>query len=104
MTRDEFNQELMRIKPNMEQSYLSNLTDEKWELIDKVYTYHPSFRDSDAIRKVALLYAEFGFGIFTDLEETAYSARDLERGYKDAKDRMDKLKIEIEKMKNRCAP
>ncbi len=105
MTRDEFNKELMQIKPDMGPPCLSDyLTDERWELIDKVYTYHPSICDSDAMRKVALLYAEFGFGIFTDLEETAHSARELEREYKETKDRMDKLKTEIEKLKNRCAP
>ncbi len=48
------------------------LTDYEWEKIETVYTFHPSNIDK---KQTAVLYEEFGIGIFKDMEPTALKAK-----------------------------
>ena len=53
-------------------------SDVEYEMIEFVYTYHPSISATDGKNQIAMLYSAFGMRIITDMIETAKRAQEIE--------------------------
>ena len=73
MTKCEFEAKLSELEPIQR-----TVSDDDYNLIEYIYTFHPSISETEGKRQVALLYHEFGILIFKDMKETANRNRSLE--------------------------
>lgn len=53
-------------------------SDDEYEMIEFVYTHHPSISATDGKNQIAMLYSTFGMRIITDMIETAKRAQEIE--------------------------
>lgn len=73
MMKYEFEEKLREIEP-----IDRTVTDAEYQLIEYIYTFHPSISETEGKRQVAGLYHEFGIRIFKDMKPTADRNRELE--------------------------
>lgn len=76
MMKQEFEHQVMEIR-GMQRGPL-HLSDEDYELIEYVYTFHPCISETEGKRQVAMLWNEFGKQIFKDMRATAQRNQELE--------------------------
>ena len=55
-----------------------SVSDKDYQLIEYIYTFHPSISDTEGKRQVAQLYNDFGIRIFMDMKPTADRNRQLD--------------------------
>ena len=53
-------------------------SDVEYEVIEFVYTYHPSISATDGKNQIAMLYSTFGMRIIFDMLETANRSQKIE--------------------------
>lgn len=73
MMKSEFEERLNEIEP-----ITRTVSDADYQIIEYIYTFHPSISETEGKRQVALLYHEFGIRIFKDMKATADRNRELE--------------------------
>ncbi len=56
----------------------SDISDEDYNLIEYVYTYHPSISETEGKDQVVALYKIFGMAIFKDMLPRAKACADVE--------------------------
>ena len=71
------------------------VSDEDYEIIEFVYTWHPCISDSHGKEQVAYLYNEFGIRIFEDMKRTAEHALSLMESIGRLKNEIAKLDGEL---------
>mgnify|MGYP003497928946 FL=1 len=96
MTREEFDRELEAY------GIPKYPTAEDYNLIEKVYTYHPAISEVRGKAQVAALYAELGICVFHDMEPTADRAMRLESDIRAAKHELSKLLDEYNDLQKGC--
>lgn len=69
MTRSEFEHRITTRKP----------TAEEYQVIELVYTHHPSISNAKGKDEIAELYQRFGMRIIRDMEAAAKANRELEK-------------------------
>ena len=85
------------MKNEFEEMIGGSVTDEEYQLIEEVYTWHPAIRNASGKEEVAELYKSFGIVIFYDMYPRAKKAKDIEENIrmldKTRAELVDKLKL-----------
>ena len=85
MTREEFNS---LIEP--EKTKRPN--DDDWEIIEFVYSFHPSISETRGKEQITYLYKTFGMRIIKDMFQTAKRAETMEKELSELRAKYNKLK------------
>ena len=93
MTIEEFN----KLITDKNKKPIAN--DEDWQVINVVYTFHPSIDEVKGKQQVALLYVEFGMRIFWDMLPTAEKAVKIEAKILELKNQTECLQNELRDLK-----
>lgn len=88
MTQEEFINNVRELNPRK----VVKLTDREWQLIETVYTYHPSIDDK---KHIAGLYLDYGMAVITDMYLRSCHIRDMEC-------RIREWESKLEILKRRC--
>lgn len=67
MTKQEF----------LQKANLTKICQEDYDLVEFVYTWHPSISETEGKSQVAMLYINFGVKIFQDMERRAIIAKEI---------------------------
>lgn len=84
MTQEEFINNVRELN----QEKVVKLTDREWQLIETVYTYHPSIYDK---KHIAVLYLDYGMAAITDMYLRACLIRDMECRIKEQEAKLERL-------------
>lgn len=74
-------------------------TSEDWEIIEKVYTYHPSINEVTGKDQIAYLYFHYGMRVIKDMYPTAEEAEKLEHRILALRTELDSIMEQYEKLK-----
>ena len=77
-----------------------SVPDEDYDIIEKVYTFHPSISETDGKDQIARLYLEYGMSIIRDMKPRAALMEKKEEELRDVQARTRQLQIEIEEIRN----
>ena len=87
MTREEFNKIVSKkIEVDFE------VSDYEYEVIEKVYTFHPSIKNNGGKEQVVDLYVNFGYIIFLDMLPRAKVMENIDYERRDLKAKLEELK------------
>ena len=75
------------------------LTDKDWEIIEKVYTYHPAINEVAGKDQIAYLYFHFGMRVIKDMYSTAEAAEELEKRILNLRTELEIVTREYDKLK-----
>lgn len=75
------------------------VTIDEYNLIELVYTFHPSISEIDGKQQIALLYNTFGMRVIRDMEGTARKAQVLEEAIITKRNELDRLMSELNELK-----
>lgn len=87
------------IKKEFEDMIGQIISDRDYEIINKVYQFHPMVNEVSGKEEVAELYKSFGLAIFYDLLPRAERNCDLEKQLRFAQARVRHLEQEMEKLR-----
>lgn len=76
----------------------ANISDSEWDIINVVYTFHPSISETEGKRQIAYLYSNFGMRLIRDMEATARRAAYLEGCIRQAQSNLDNLTQELKEL------
>lgn len=93
MEKKEFEKEIERSVP-----------DADYKVIEMVYQFHPSIRETSGKEEVAELYKSFGMAIFYDMLPRAEKNRELEKQLLHAKAEVERIRDEMEELSRGNAP
>ncbi len=79
--------------------HVMRVSDEDYDVIEKVYTFHPSISETDGKNQIARLYLEYGMSIIRDMEPRAALMEKKEEELRDVQARTRQLQIEIEEIR-----
>jgi hypothetical protein len=74
-------------------------TNEDWEIIEKVYNYHPSINEVTGKDQIAYLYFHFGMRVIKDMYPTAEEAESLEHKLLSLRNELERYTKEYDKLK-----
>ena len=74
------------------------VTDEQYKVIEEVYMWHPSIRNTSGKDEVAELYKSFGMTIFHDMLPRAKKAHELDELLRNAQREVQRIQEEIEEL------
>ena len=77
----------------------AKVSEQDWDIINVVYTFHPSISETEGKKQIAYLYSNFGMRIIRDMEATARRAAYLEAGIQKARNNLDALTTEFNELK-----
>ena len=77
-----------------------DFTDKEYEIIEIVYTFHPSISETEGKVQIANLFDNFGFRIIADMLPTAAKARDYEERIAQKRHELEALRDELDELKN----
>ena len=80
------------------------VSDSDYEVIEKVYTFHPAIRETSGKEEVAELYKSFGMAIFCDMLPRAEKNCELEKQLRHAQAKVEQIKGEMEELSCGNAP
>lgn len=83
-------------KKEFEERIESTVTDEEYSVIEEVYMWHPSIRNTSGKDEVAELYKSFGMTIFYDMLPRAKKANELDGLLRNAQREVQRIQEEIE--------
>lgn len=93
MTREEF-RDLVGLE----------ISDADYEIIEKVYNFHPAVNEVSGKKEVAELYKSYGIVVFHDMLPRAEKNRELERQLRQAQEEEERVKQEIEELAHGSIP
>ena len=73
-------------------------TQQEYDIIEKVYTWHPSISNTKGKKQVAMLYDNFGITIFYDMLGRSEKVMELKEEVRKAKAKLSSLEIEMEEL------
>jgi len=77
-----------------------DFTDEEYEIIEIVYTFHPSISETEGKMQIANLFDNFGFRVIADMLPTAVKAREYEELIVEKKHELEELLEAYNELKN----
>jgi len=80
-----------------------DFTDEEYEIIEIVYTFHPSISETEGKKQIAHLFDNFGFRIIADMLPTAVKAREYEELIAKKRHELEELQKAYNELKNPSA-
>ena len=85
-------------KREFEERIEGKVTDEQYKIIEAVYMWHPSVRDTSGKDEVAELFKSFGMSIFHDMLPRAKKAQELDEKLRVAQREVDRILEEIKEL------
>lgn len=85
-------------KHEFEERIERTVTDEQYKIIEAVYMWHPSIRNTSGKDEVAELFKSFGMTIFHDMLPRAKKAQELDEQLRVAQRAVAKIQEEIEEL------
>lgn len=85
-------------KQEFEERIERTVTDEQYKVIEEVYMWHPSIRNTSGKDEVAELYKSFGMTIFHDMLPRAKKAHELDELLRNAQREVQRIQEEIHKI------
>lgn len=85
-------------KYEFEERIDGKVTDEQYKIIEIVYMWHPSVRNTSGKEEVAELFKSFGMAIFHDMYPRAKKAQELDKQLRIAKREVLTIQEEIEEL------
>lgn len=85
-------------KREFEERIERTVTDEQYKIIETVYMWHPSIRNTSGKDEVAELFKSFGMTIFHDMLPRAKKAQELDEQLRVAQRAVAKIQEEIEEL------
>lgn len=85
-------------KREFEERIERTVTDEQYKIIEAVYMWHPSIRNTSGKDEVAELFKSFGMTIFHDMLPRAKKAKELDEQLRVAQRAVAKIQEEIEEL------
>lgn len=85
-------------KREFEERIERTVTDEQYKIIEAVYMWHPSIRNTSGKDEVAELFKSFGMTIFHDMLPRAKKAQELDEQLRVAQRAVAKIQEEIEEL------
>lgn len=85
-------------KREFEERIESKVTDEQYKIIEAVYMWHPSVRNTSGEDEVAELFKSFGMTIFHDMLPRAKKAQELDEKLWVAQREVDRIVEEIKEL------
>lgn len=82
-------------KQEFEERIERTVTDEQYKVIEEVYMWHPSIRNTSGKDEVAELYKSFGMTIFHDMLPRAKKAHELDEFLRNAQREVQRIQEEI---------
>lgn len=82
-------------KQEFEERIERTVTDEQYKVIEEVYMWHPSIRNTSGKDEVAELYKSFGMTIFHDMLPRAKKAHELDEILRNAQREVQRIQEEI---------
>ncbi len=76
------------------------VTNEEFEIINTVYTFHPSISETDGKKQIANLYKTFGYRIIKDMLATAIQAEKYESEITNLYFRLEQVKQDFQNFKD----
>ena len=98
MLRHEFDDILIN-EHKFTRKQVNAISDSDYKLIEYVYTWHPNVDNVNGKKQVAYLYANFGIGVFHDMEESASLAEDLDTEIKETEKKLNGLRTDYDMLK-----
>lgn len=86
-------------KQEFEERIERTVTDEQYKVIEEVYMWHPSIRNTSGKDEVAELYKSFGMTIFHDMLPRAKKAHELDELLRNAQREVQRIQEEIRNQK-----
>ena len=87
-------------KQEFEERIERTVTDEQYKVIEEVYMWHPSIRNTSGKDEVAELYKSFGMTIFHDMEALVEHREKLDAELEQLRENRMELEAEIEGKEN----
>lgn len=85
-------------KQEFEERIERTVTDEQYKVIEEVYMWHSSIRNTSGKDEVAELYKSFGMTIFHDMLPRAKKAHELDELLRNAQREVQRIQEEIEEL------
>ena len=89
-------------KQEFEERIERTVTDEQYKVIEEVYMWHPSIRNTSGKDEVAELYKSFGMTIFHDMLPRAKKAHELDELLRNAQREVQRIQEEMGEMISRA--
>ena len=77
----------------------AKVSEQDWDIINVVYTFHPSISETEGKKQIAYLYSNFGMRVIRDMVTTARRAEYLEGCIRQAQSNIDNLTQELKELK-----
>lgn len=74
------------------------LTNNEWNLVNRVYTFHPAIKDVGGKQQVARLWKEFGPIIFQDMLPRAEKAAELDHKRNRLRKELDSIEDQMKEL------
>ncbi len=85
-------------KREFEKRVGQTVSDADYEVIETVYQWHPSVKETSGKEEVAELYKSFGMAVFHDMLPRAEKNHELENQFRHAKAEMERIRVEMEEL------
>lgn len=85
-------------KKEFEERIERSVPDADYKIIEMVYQFHPSIRETSGQEEVAELYKSFGMAIFYDMLPRAEKNSELEKQLLHAKAEVERIRDEMEEL------
>lgn len=94
MTREEFTQKYEEITGKE-----PNITESDYQLIEFVYTFHPSIGAVEGKKQIAYIYSQFGMALIKDMLPRAKEMEKLESEWRTAQAKVEAIARKIQDVK-----
>ena len=91
-------------KSEFEELIGQNVMDSDYEVIEKVYTFHPAVKEVSGKEEVAELYKSFGMSVFYDMLPRAERSCELEKKLRKVQAEANRIKEELEELSSGSIP
>lgn len=95
MTREEFTEKCKEMRPEVKLA----ITPKEYSEIEYVYEFHPSISETEGKSQIAYLYLTFGMALIRDMKVRAEAMDKAEARMRAARIEMDKIKDEIQRLR-----
>lgn len=69
-----------------------NVSDEEYEVIEKVYTWHPAIKNSTGKQQIAQLYTDYGMSVIRGMKKVADYMMELDKERQEIRNKLEIIK------------
>jgi len=88
------------MKAEFEKLVGKTVADEEYEIIEKVYTWHPSISNTNGKEQMVYLYKKLGILVIKEMEETADLCKEIDDMERVLKNQLENLKARKQRIAN----